>query len=528
MQTKPIPLGRTLAVGLLTGVPAAASLLAEPPANDSFLNPPALFDSESGFIPLAEATAEPDEPAHGGFPAEHSVWWGRTLPPDREYWLTIEGPSHCDLAAAVYRQSGSDPVLADAVRITDVFRPASGIWMAAVRFQTGPGGRAWIVLDAKGDPGDGRYRLALVNTPPDTVTPAVNDDFANAAEWPAAGFHGPDSGRDLSSRHDVSFPVWAATAEPGEPGHHAPRAERSLWYRWTAPADGTVVLAVSGSTHSQNHLATYVGGSLATLQRVSVPVPPIRDLFGRILAVFPARQGNTYWLAADVVNATAFPQASGTVFQTDDNDDFNRRQAVGWTNGVATREFWMGVDFSGPAGQENLAAAPMWFELTIPESGAYDLGRRLGEVDLFQGDTLESLTPVPTFAGRDMEGLRRFIAAAGEKLVIRVSAPAGWEPNFHGVAHGWTIRRQPRFDPVDTPALRLRRRAEQPLPGSVTAGRLSLEFTGRPLRLYQVETSTDLREWKPWRSVVLPEPEVSVDLGDGGGAGPWFRVTVPE
>jgi len=528
MQTKPLSFRRTLAVGLLTGALAAAALRADPPANDSFLNPPALADNESGFIPLAEATAEPGEPAHGGFPAEHSVWWGRTLPPDREYWLTIEGPAHCDLAAAVYRQSGSEPVLADAVRIADVFRPDSGIWMAAVKVPTGPGGRAWIVLDAKGDPGDGRYRLAWMETPPDTVTPAVNDNFANAAEWPTAGFHGPDSGRDLLSRNDVGFPVWAATAEPGEPGHHAPRAERSLWHRWTAPAAGTVVLAVSGSSHSENRLAAYVGDSLATLQRVSVPVPPTRDLFGRTLAVFPARQGTTYWLAADAVNATAFPRASGTVFQAGDNDDFSRRQAVGWTNGVAGREFWMGVDFSRPVDQERLAASPMWFELTIPESGAYDLGRRRGEVSLFRGDNLESLTPVPTYAGRDMEGSRRFVAVAGERLVIRVAAPDGWEPNFHGVAHGWTIRRRLRFDPADSPALRLRRRPDQSLPGSLAAGRLSLEFTGRPHRLYEVETSADLREWKPWRSVVLPGPDVSMDLGDGSGAGPWFRVTVPE
>ncbi|NBS34166.1 MAG: hypothetical protein EBS83_15505, partial [Planctomycetia bacterium] len=58
-----------------------------------------------------------------------------------------------------------------------------------------------------------------------------------------------------------------ATAEPGEPVHHGVGGGKSVWWTWTAPAAGTVVIETAGSDFD-TVLAVYDGSEVANLTRL--------------------------------------------------------------------------------------------------------------------------------------------------------------------------------------------------------------------------------------------------------------------
>ena len=61
----------------------------------------------------------------------------------------------------------------------------------------------------------------------DAVPSPENDEFANAT--PLSGLSASGSGSNFD-----------ATSEPGEPNHAGNAGGHSLWWRWTAPAKGSV------------------------------------------------------------------------------------------------------------------------------------------------------------------------------------------------------------------------------------------------------------------------------------------------
>lgn len=103
-------------------------------------------------------------------------------------------------------------------------------------------------------------------------TAPLNDNFVDAAT--IAGTQGV-----------VSATTAGATKEPAEPRHDGDRADTSVWFRWTAPADGRIGFTTGGEAL----LVVYTGSSLATLTAKEG---------GRAVA-FEAQAGTTYFLAAD-------------------------------------------------------------------------------------------------------------------------------------------------------------------------------------------------------------------------------------
>lgn len=79
----------------------------------------------------------------------------------------------------------------------------------------------------------------------------LNDNFANAILL---------TGTNVVSRGSNQY----ATAEPGEPRHAGREATASVWWAWTAPADGVAQCSLSGS-YDQANLAVYTGDRLGTL-----------------------------------------------------------------------------------------------------------------------------------------------------------------------------------------------------------------------------------------------------------------------
>jgi hypothetical protein len=123
--------------------------------------------------------------------------------------------------------------------------------------------------------------------------PAGNDDFANARE-----VTGP-----LMESYTTQ-----ATGEAGEPFHVPPfnNVINSIWWTWTAPADGTAEFDTFGSNFD-TVLAAYTGDSLNTLVSVAGNDDSGSDLQSRVS--FPAVAGRTYRIAVDGAG-----DATGLVF----------------------------------------------------------------------------------------------------------------------------------------------------------------------------------------------------------------------
>jgi hypothetical protein len=95
-----------------------------------------------------------------------------------------------------------------------------------------------------------------------------------------------------------------ATKEPGEPAHAGNAGGRSIWFQWTATANGAVTFSTAGSSFDTT-LGVYRGTSVAALSRVASN----DDYMGLTSRVtFRATAGVTYMIAVDGYNA-----ASGSV-----------------------------------------------------------------------------------------------------------------------------------------------------------------------------------------------------------------------
>lgn len=118
---------------------------------------------------------------------------------------------------------------------------------------------------------------------------ATNDNFA--------------SGQTLSgSAGSMNANNVGATKEPSEPNHAGVPDNTSLWYFWTAPANGTATFDTLQSGFD-TLLAVYTSGSLATL----VPVASNDDSGGTLQSsvTFTAVSGTTYRIAIDGYSGAA-------------------------------------------------------------------------------------------------------------------------------------------------------------------------------------------------------------------------------
>jgi len=118
----------------------------------------------------------------------------------------------------------------------------------------------------------------------------ANDLFASAAAL--TGASGTVSG-DLAAAN-------LETGEPATPGGH------TIWYRWTAPTNGTVQFDTAGSGAVDTILAAYTGATLATLQPVAVNDDAAPGTVSSRIA-FAAIVGTTYRISVDARDPISGP-----------------------------------------------------------------------------------------------------------------------------------------------------------------------------------------------------------------------------
>jgi alpha-tubulin suppressor-like RCC1 family protein len=150
----------------------------------------------------------------------------------------------------------------------------------------------------------GNYSVTVVNafgadTSSDvalTLYPVpANDAFANSIALP--GVTNAAFGTNVG-----------ATKEPGEPNHVGNPGGRSVWWSWTSPTNGSVILDTVGSSFD-TLLAVYTGNDVSTLSQVASDNNSGGNLASKL--IFPATAGTTYHFAVDGYNPSG---AHGAAF----------------------------------------------------------------------------------------------------------------------------------------------------------------------------------------------------------------------
>jgi hypothetical protein len=242
------------------------------------------------------------------------------------------------------------------------------------------------------------------------AAPPPNDAFATADE--------------LSGRTDSASGLnKEATKEANEPNHAGNAGGASVWYRWTAPADGRATLSTCFlETEFDTLLAAYTGEAVDNLDVVASN----DDSCGSRSSIsFDAKEGVIYRIAVDGANGATggfkLELRLGPV-----NDDFADAIALtGDLGGVGGTT----LGASHEANEPEYLVNSVWYRWTAPSSGPATFetcgSAVYVEPSAFTGSTLETLTSVPrTYSYGTCEASVRihFDATAGESYSIAVSS----------------------------------------------------------------------------------------------------------
>lgn len=226
----------------------SVDLVAISPDNDDFINAEVLigaFGAASGFN--NRASGEGGEPNHGDVSSPlASVWWSWKAPADGLLFLNTFG-SNFNTILAVYTGSA-----VNALTLVDSNDDSGSGTQSAVAVNVTEGVTYRIAVDGF-DIGEGQISLEYNYVDSDTVP---NDHFADRTLLPSAS----------TSAFGVNVGATGETGEPNHGGNSAPLG--SVWWSWTAPADGQLSVTTDGSTFN-TLLAVYQGTALNNLDLIA-------------------------------------------------------------------------------------------------------------------------------------------------------------------------------------------------------------------------------------------------------------------
>lgn len=216
--------------------------------------------------------------------------------------------------------------------------------------------------------------------------PPPNDDFAQRSSL-------------VGNFANVTAATGAASKEPSEPNHANDWGGKSVWWQWTAPANGTVLLSTSGSNFDTT-LAVYLGFDVRFLIELKSDDDSGQNYTSALS--FDAVAGITYAIAVD-----GFDGNSGTVeleLQFNDrapvsNDHFSTSNlladpvvSLAADNRNASREAREPVHAGAPGGSS------LWWRWIAPRSGITIIDTEGSSIDtilgVYRGSSLDSLVVV--------------------------------------------------------------------------------------------------------------------------------------
>lgn len=212
-----------------------------------------------------------------------------------------------------------------------------------------------ITLRATNAGGSGYKTLALQVAGSNTFGPA-NDAFANRIALSGASV--AVAGANVN-----------ATSESSEPNHAGNAPSKSVWWTWTAPATGQVVIDTIGSAFD-TVLGVYTGTSLGSL--TSVASDDEGGGNGTSRAAFAVTAGITYSIAVDGKSGRdgSIRLSVGFSGNRPVNDVFSARIPLTGTSIVTAGANINATKESGePNHAGNVGGASVWWTWTAPQAG---------------------------------------------------------------------------------------------------------------------------------------------------------------
>ncbi len=219
--------------------------------------------------------------------------------------------------------------------------------------------------------------VSIGTLPDDAAAPRqpANDDFIAAT-----GIGGPEG--------SVAVDLLAATPEPGEPpfDHWTGRPAGSVWFAWTAPADGPFRVWVSAPENDRldvvrnDRIQIFLGSEVAALREVAS---------GESGATFFAAKGHVYRLRIASSSGGTRMHLRWSPATRPANDDFADAVALDGESGTidgttAGATLQPGESVGGLAGTT-------WFRWTAPADGHWWFSTRHGVVMAFEGGRIDAL-----------------------------------------------------------------------------------------------------------------------------------------
>ena len=300
-----------------------------PPANDDFVDAIAL-DGPNGSVEadLLAATFEPGEPPTGNrLRPSASVWYRWTAPAGGAVRFGVPAEAHVDLLRG--------QTLAALAPL------ASDEWGVSFFAEAGETYHIRVSRLNRHYREPGRMTLSWSQGP----RPA-NDDFVNAVELNGA-------------EDEVSGDNRGATMEPGE--RFGPIAA-TVWYRWTAPEDGSWDFRTDAS---ESAVLVFTGSSPATLRLVTGPPTGT--------ARFPAKAGVEYRIAVVARDARyglarTFNLKWHEYERGQDEDDFAHATELTGESGAVHATVGDSVEPDEPV---QTGVRTRWWRWTAPASGRF-------------------------------------------------------------------------------------------------------------------------------------------------------------
>lgn len=196
-----------------------------------------------------------------------------------------------------------------------------------------------------------------------------------------------------------------ATHEPNEPQHFSTPTSNSVWYTWTAPSSGGVIVAVTNTDFNVSSpvLAVYTGSVLSSLQRQSSNSAD----FEVARAVFTAVVGQTYQIVFDAIPRYDDGQGIVTLalnlYPPPANDTFSNSLSIAGIFYETAGSFVGASRETGePSHGDSTLGQTLWWVWTAPTNGPDPLPMRLMAdavsfppgVGVYMGNSVSTLTPM--------------------------------------------------------------------------------------------------------------------------------------
>jgi hypothetical protein len=364
-----IQLSLGAAIAVVWAAPSAG--WAQRVGTDYFAQRPTLTGAAaSGIANNTSATLEGDEPDHGQpTDARNTVWWRWVAPESRMVTITLQGAG-IQPSLSVY--VGSSFLTMSRVRTAQSTLAGQP---AVLTFPAAKG----VAYEIAGDSNRGLGTMSL------QVTQATTGDGIPALPGANWWVYQPTLtgavARGVVCNFQYGLDANFLYVGGSEPDHGMLTDDRnSAWWKWVAPANGTVTLVATGAT-VQPVLAVYAAVDATHIARVRTATGA---LIGQPAAVsFSTVAGQLYHIAADTRNgvgnltldlrlAANAAAPAGRV----GNDDFvlrptlsgavARGEACNFTYGKETGESDHGLNITDSGGS-------CWWTWTAPQNGAVTL-----------------------------------------------------------------------------------------------------------------------------------------------------------